>query len=101
MHYLILCLAFFIFLGCSNKPADGASIYTQNCATCHGKMARKSALGKSVPIGGFSKDEIVHAIKGYQNGTYGGSMKNTMKKHVSSLNNEEIEAVAKYIDELY
>lgn len=97
----ILFFIILIFLGCSNKPIDGKTLYTKKCANCHGQMARKSALGKSAPIGGFTKEQTIHALKGYQEGTYGGGMKNTMKQQVSSLNDEEITAIAKYIDELY
>lgn len=101
MQYIVPFLLVFLLMGCSNRPMDGASIYKDQCATCHGKMARKSALGKSSPIGSFSKEQIVYALKGYQNGTYGGSMKSKMKKQVSSLNQKEIELVAAYIADLY
>jgi cytochrome c553 len=97
----ILILVLLVFMGCSSKPVDGKSLYSENCANCHGKMARKSAFGKSAVIGGFTEQEIIHAIKGYQEGTYGGSMKSMMKSEVSSLNEAEINALAKYIAELY
>lgn len=97
MRYILLVSTLFLFLGCSNKPIDAKVLYTEDCANCHGKFARKSAFGKSQIIAGFSKEQIKNAIKGYKEGTYGGSMKNTMRKQVSSLNEEEIEALAKYI----
>lgn len=100
MKYILFFIVL-IFLGCSNKPVDGKTLYAKKCANCHGKMAKKSALGKSAPIGGFTQEQIIHALKGYQEGTYGGAMKGTMKQQASSLNDEEITAVAKYIDSLY
>jgi len=100
MKYIFI-LVVIVFIGCSSKPVDGKSFYNENCSSCHGKMARKSAFGKSAAIGGFTQQEIIHAIKGYQEGTYGGSMKSMMKSEVSSLNEEEIMAVSKYISELY
>jgi len=93
----IFASVLFISLGCSNKPVDTKILYTDNCAKCHGKFARKSALGKSQIIAGFSQEQIKHAIIGYKDGTYGGSMKKVMKKQVSSLSEEEMTALSKYI----
>lgn len=100
MKYIFILVAI-MFIGCSSQPVDGKSLYNESCANCHGKMARKSAFGKSAAIGGFTQEEIIHAIKGYQEGTYGGSMKTMMKQEVSALNEKEIEAVSRYISELY
>jgi len=100
MKYLSIILIL-LFLGCSNKPVNGELIYSKQCSNCHGKMGRKSAFGKSAVIGSLTKEEIVYALKGYQNGTYGGSMKKMMKKEISSFNNEEIDSVAQYISDLY
>lgn len=100
MKYILLSILFLFFLGCSDKEVTGKSIYNDQCANCHGEMARKSALGRSAIISGFSEKELIQVLKGYQNGTYGGPMKSTMVKEVSSLNNEEIQVVAKYIAEL-
>lgn len=100
MKYILILVAI-IFVGCSSKPVDGKLIYTEKCANCHGKMGRKSAFGKSAAIGSLTQEELIHAIKGYQEGTYGGSMKGMMKQEVKSFNEKEIEAVSKYISELY
>jgi cytochrome c len=97
MKYIILVSILFLFLGCSNKPIDAKKLYTEDCANCHGKFARKSALGKSQIIAGFSKEQIKNALNGYKEDRYGGSMKKTMKKQVSSLNKEEIDVLANYI----
>ena len=97
MKYIVILCIVFLFLGCSNKPIDGASLYKENCASCHGKFARKSAFGKSQVIAGFTQDQIKKAILGYQDKTYGGSMKSLMRQEVSSLNEKEIDALATYI----
>ena len=78
---------------------DGATIF-HKCQSCHGAKAEKSALGKSKVIADFSKEELVNAINGYKNGTYGGSMKALMKGQVGPLNDAEVEAVADYISNL-
>ena len=79
------------------KPAlDGKKLFTA-CAGCHGSHAEKHALGKSHIIKGWAVKKIETALHGYQNGTYGGSMKGIMKGQASKLNDAKIEALAKYI----
>ena len=76
--------------------ADGAALFNK-CAACHGVNGEKHALGKSKIIKNMSKEQLVTAIKGYQNGSYGGAMKALMKGQVASMSDEEIQTVAKYI----
>jgi cytochrome c553 len=77
--------------------ADGATIFTK-CAACHGATAEKKALGKSQVIKGWKAEKTVAALKGYKAGTYGGAMKGVMKGQVTSLNDAQIESVAKFIE---
>ena len=77
--------------------ADGA-LY-KKCAGCHGSTAEKKALGKSAVIKGWDVEKTVTALKGYKAGTYGGAMKGLMKGQVASLNDEQIESIAKFIAE--
>jgi cytochrome c len=76
--------------------ADGSELF-KKCAACHGTNGEKVALGKSKIIKDLSKDEIVTALTGYQNGTYGGAMKALMKGQVATLNTQQIETLAEYI----
>jgi len=92
MKTLIAILTLTALLGAS----DGATIF-KKCAACHGANGEKVALGKSKVIKDFSKDEIVTALKGFKDGTYGGSMKALMKGQVASLSDADIEAVAEFI----
>ena len=100
MKYIVIISVIFLFFGCSSKPIDGAALYKEECATCHGKFARKSAFGKSQVISGFTKEEIISALIGYQEGTYGRSMKGMMKSQVKSFDEEEITALAEYISSI-
>jgi cytochrome c len=75
---------------------DGEALY-KKCASCHGQTGEKAALGKSKIIKDMPEQEIVTALKGYQDGSYGGPMKGLMKGQVASLNAEQIEAIAKHI----
>lgn len=75
---------------------DGAKLYAK-CASCHGANGEKVALNVSKIIKDLSKDNFISAVKGYQNGTYGGNMKTLMVGQVKSLTEDEIKAIADYI----
>jgi len=49
-----------------------SSALYKKCAGCHGQTGEKVALGKSKVIKDMSKADIVVALKGYKDGTYGG-----------------------------
>ncbi len=83
-------------LGCSTLLADGAALY-KKCAGCHGVNGEKVALGKSKVIKDMTKQEIVDAMAGYKNGTYGGAMKGLMLGQVKPLSQSDIEAIAEHI----
>ena len=77
--------------------ADGADLY-KKCAGCHGQNAEKKALGRSEVIKGWEADKTIAALKGYKEGTYGKAMKALMRGQVASLNDKQIESLAKYIE---
>lgn len=79
---------------------DGAALYAQKCASCHGAKAEKSALNKSQIIANFSESQVKEALKGYQAGTYGKEMKNLMQGQVKTLDDAQVDALAKYISGL-
>ncbi|MGB5917671.1 c-type cytochrome [Arcobacter sp.] len=67
------------------------------CVACHGANGEKAALGKSKIIKDMSKAEIVSALKGYKDGSYGGPMKGLMKGQVASLSDADIQTIANQI----
>ena len=67
---------------------------TAACTGCHGADFSKAALGKSKIVKDMSKEEIIAALKGYKDGTYGGPMKGMMAGQVKSLDDAAIEAIA-------
>ncbi len=69
----------------------------QKCVGCHGANGEKVALGKSKIIKDMTKAEIITAMKGYKEGTYGGPMKGLMKGQATSLSDADIEAIANKI----
>ena len=80
----------------STAIASGADIY-KKCSSCHGAQGEKKALGRSAVIKGWESEKLVAALKGYKDGTYGGQMKGLMKGQVSSLDDTQIQEVAKFI----
>ncbi|MEA3522803.1 MAG: c-type cytochrome [Campylobacterota bacterium] len=92
MKTVIAILTLSVLLG----AADGAALY-KKCAACHGSTGEKVALGKSKVIKDMSKDEFVAAIKGYQDGSYGGAMKALMKGQVATLSEADTNAIAEHI----
>jgi cytochrome c-type protein NapB len=67
---------------------------TAACAGCHGADFSKKALGKSKVVKDMSKEEIIAALKGYKDGSYGGAMKGMMAGQVKNLDDAAIEAIA-------
>ena len=70
-----------------------SSVYAASvavCAGCHGQHFEKVALGKSKIVKDMSLKEIVDALKGYKNGTYGDTMKGLMEAQVKNLKDSEI-----------
>lgn len=77
--------------------ASGADIYKSACATCHGLNAEKIALGKSKVLATLSEEEIISDMMGYKAGTFGGQMKALMIPQAQKLSDDEIKAVAAYV----
>ena len=70
---------------------------TAACAGCHGANFEKVALGKSKIVKDMAHADIVTALKGYKDGSYGGAMKGVMKGQVAALSDADIEAIATQI----
>ncbi|MDF1881244.1 cytochrome C [Sulfurimonas sp. MAG313] len=87
-------LVFLAVLGLST--AAMADAYAK-CAGCHGAHGEKKALGKSKVIKEMSKSDIVAALKGYKDGSYGGPMKGLMKGQVASLSDADMTAISEKI----
>ena len=78
---------------------SGEELYVA-CLSCHGKNAEKSALNKSLVIQGWNAKKIEIALKGYQDETYGRTMKSIMQAQAKKLSDAQIKALSKYISEL-
>lgn len=92
LHVTVLAL----LLGTTVAMADASALY-QKCAACHGAAGEKSGLGKSKIIKDMSKADFIASMKGYQDGSYGGAMKNLMAPQVKGLSEADIAALADHI----
>ena len=80
----------------TQKPTDGKTLFSK-CVSCHGANGEKVALNTSKIIQNMSKEEIINALKGYKDDTYGGKMKSMMKSQVEGLSEENIITIAEYL----
>jgi|GEM_PF-1124060 len=96
--YTFLILAFiFLIASCTKKSAptasavkaiDGASVFSHNCARCHGPQGIKDSRTPELPTIALDKAGLVHSIT---NG------KNKMPSFKDKLSADEISAVADLI----
>ena len=71
-----------------------AAVSIAVCAGCHGQNFEQAALGKSKIVKDMSLKEIIHALKGYNAGTYGDTMKELMVQQVKAISMQDLEAMA-------
>ncbi len=76
---------------------SASAVSTAVCKGCHGQKWEKVAMGKAKVVKDMSKEQIIKALKGYKDGSYGGPMKGLMKAQVKSLSIEDIKAIAQSI----
>jgi cytochrome c-type protein NapB len=75
-----------------------ASAYdTKACAGCHGADFEKKAMNVSKIVKDMSKEDIVAALKGYKDGSYGGNMKAVMAGQAKPLSDDDMNAIATQI----
>ena len=83
----------------SKFVADGEILF-KKCVSCHGQKAEKKALNKSKILVDMTQVEIEKALRGYKEGTYGGSMKGLMTNQVKNMTQKDIYKVVFYIESL-
>ena len=88
-------LAVVILLVCGDLYAVSE---LKRCTGCHGGNFEIRALSSNSRIvSEMSEIEIAEVLKGYKNGTYGGSYKVMMQAQVSKYDEKALEAMAKEI----
>jgi len=89
----ILISAILMAVGVASLSANTAS-----CVGCHGSKFEKVAMGKSKVVKDMSLEDIQVALKGYKDGTYGGSMKGLMKGFIKNVS--DTDTLAKEVYEI-
>jgi cytochrome c-type protein NapB len=77
-----------------------SALYSANitaCVGCHGAKFDKKAMNVSKVVKDMSKEDIIKALKGYKDGSYGGAMKGLMKGQVANLSDADIQEIANKI----
>jgi len=93
-----ICLAFAVSVAFAGPGAD---LYNSKCAKCHGKDgAKTSGASGGVKLKGQSAEDIRTKLKGYQDETYGGKKKKTMKRMADKLDNQQIRQLGRHIGSL-
>lgn len=93
-NYLFLIAILFFINSCSeqstsNAPADGKTIYSQQCSICHGDDGRLGAAGaKDLSVSTMDLNERISIIKQGKNG---------MPALQGMISNNEINNVAEFI----
>ncbi|MDR1008291.1 MAG: c-type cytochrome [Campylobacteraceae bacterium] len=77
--------------------ADKGKKLFATCIPCHGTKAEKSAVNKSQIINKWSREQILKALRGYKDDTYGGAFKATMIPTVKRLSDNDMEELSAYI----
>jgi cytochrome c553 len=79
--------------------APGREKFVQ-CASCHGADGRSTVIGKYPKIGGQNREYLVGALKAYKEGRRQGSYAAVMAEVARQLSDEDIAALAAYIETL-
>lgn len=82
--------------------ASAESIYQTKCASCHGMHAEKKALGHSNVIQGMNPKKLVTLTKAFATGEQESMpiAKIVKKQFINKYSDEEIQAVAEYVNKL-
>ncbi|MGJ3522211.1 c-type cytochrome [Nitratidesulfovibrio sp. D1] len=93
---LLACAAWVPVAAGTALAADGAALYAQ-CAGCHGEDGGKAALGAARPVKGQTAEALYGKLKGYADGSYGGSKKVVMAGIAKKLSDEDMRALAAHM----
>lgn len=99
MKKLLVVSGVAAMLASSMFAADGATIY-KKCVACHGAKAEKVFNNKVPALTSLSKDDIVAGLKGYKTGANKFGMGAMMKPIATPMSDDDINAVAEYIQTL-
>ena len=87
--------------GATLMAADGAAMYQDQCAICHGVDGKKSTLNDTRPIAGLDKTAMLSYLKAYKAGILNkNGMGNLMKAQMAAYSDTDMEVLSAYISGL-
>lgn len=100
-----LILLGFSLNGIMASPAmaesDGKALYAAKlCMTCHGDEGKTPVVPSYPKLNGQNKEYLVAQIKMIKDGTRAGGGTAAMKAMITTLTDEEIESISKYLAEV-
>ncbi|HID81692.1 MAG TPA: cytochrome c [Chromatiales bacterium] len=97
---LITCAAIMWFSTSANvMAADGAALYkTKSCVACHGKDGKKGMLETYPSINGQSAAYAIQQMKDIKSGARNNADSAAMKGVMNMVNDEEIKAIAEWLE---
>lgn len=95
MKYVLAIMA--ATLSLAYGASEGMKIYGKSCVECHGDDGKNTSVSPKI-IGGTTG--VLAKLNGYKNGTYGGDQKEVMQANVSALSDDQLKAVAEYVESL-
>ncbi|TLD97700.1 c-type cytochrome [Helicobacter jaachi] len=87
----------------SNSALPDASVLYSKCASCHGKDGKSIAPGSvgNVLLASLNKQQVIESLKGFRARTLSrGGNSVIMYMQAKNLSDDDIEALAAYIDAL-
>jgi len=78
---------------------DPINFNPSRCFTCHGSHWEKKALNVSNVVANMSSKDILSALRGYKNDTYGGKMKPVMKSQIKNFSDSDLVKISQFISE--
>ena len=86
----------------NNNKVEIGKAAVEKCVACHGANFNETLDSSYPKLAGQHKDYLIQALKAYQRGVKGTAGRNNaiMAGQVQDLSNEQIEAIATYLNSL-
>ena len=96
---ILSVLACLFTFGVGFAAEDGAALFKAHCQSCHGADGSK-ASSSSAAIKGWNSADVLKALEGYRDGSFGGARKQVMTNIVKRLTDEQIKSVSDFVGTL-